>query len=44
MNYRTLLVSAVLASRPRRHRTADMVAVDDGIAVKESDVNTPPAA
>lgn len=41
MNYRALLVSAVLASGLAGIATADMVAVDNGIAVKESDVNTP---
>jgi hypothetical protein len=41
MNYRALLVSAVLASGPAGIATADMMAVDHGIAVKESDVNTP---
>jgi hypothetical protein len=41
MNYRALLVSAVLASGFAGIATADMVAVDHGIAVKESDVNTP---
>jgi hypothetical protein len=41
MNYRALLVSAVLASGLAGLATADMVAVDHGIAVKESDVNTP---
>ena len=41
MNYRALLVSAVLASGLAGIATADMVAVDTGIAVKESDVNTP---
>jgi hypothetical protein len=41
MNYRALLVSAVLASGLAGIATADMVAVDHGIAVKESDVNTP---
>jgi hypothetical protein len=41
MNYRALLVSAVLASGLAGIATADMVAVDNGIAVKQSDVNTP---
>jgi hypothetical protein len=41
MNYRALLVSAVLASGLAGIATADMVAVDHGIAVKDSDVNTP---
>jgi hypothetical protein len=41
MNYRALLVSAVVASGLAGIATADMVAVDKGIAVKESDVNTP---
>src|SRR5271154_1640601 len=41
MNYRALLVSAVLASGLAGIATADMVAVDNGIAVKESDVTTP---
>ena len=41
MNYRALLVSAVLASGLAGIAAADMVAVDHGIAVKESDVNTP---
>ena len=41
MNYRVLLVSAVLASGLAGVATADMVAVDKGIAVKESDINTP---
>jgi len=41
MNYRALLVSAVLVSGLAGIATADMVAVDNGIAVKESDVNTP---
>jgi hypothetical protein len=41
MNYRALLVSAVLASGFAGIATADMVAVDNGIAVKQSDVNTP---
>ena len=41
MNYRALLVSAVLVSSLAGIATADMVAVDHGIAVKESDVNTP---
>jgi hypothetical protein len=41
MNYRYLLVSAVLACGIAGFATADMVAVDNGIAVRESDVNTP---
>jgi hypothetical protein len=41
MNYRALLVSAVLASGLAGIATADMVAVDNGIAVKQSDVATP---
>ena len=41
MNYRALLVSAVLVSGLAGIATADMMAVDTGIAVKESDVNTP---
>ena len=41
MNYRALLVGTVLASGLAGIATADMVAVDHGIAVKESDVNTP---
>ncbi len=41
MNYRALLVSAVLASSLAGIATADMVAVDNGIAVKESDVTAP---
>src|ERR1700722_19956249 len=41
MNYRALLVSAALASGLAGIATADMMAVDNGIAVKESDVNTP---
>jgi hypothetical protein len=41
MNYRALLVSAVLASGLAGIATADMMAVDHGIAVKDSDVNTP---
>jgi hypothetical protein len=41
MNYRALLVGAVLATGVAGFATADMVAVDNGIAVKESDVNTP---
>jgi hypothetical protein len=41
MNYRALLVSAVLVSGLAGIATADMVSVDNGIAVKESDVNTP---
>src|SRR5579862_9473647 len=41
MSYRALLVSAVLASGLVGFATADMVAVPSGIAVKESDVNTP---
>jgi hypothetical protein len=41
MNYRALLVSAVLASGIAGFATADMVAVDNGIAVKETDVKTP---
>ncbi len=41
MNYRALLVSAVLASGLAGIAAADMVAVDNGIAVKESDANTP---
>jgi hypothetical protein len=41
MNYRALLVSAVLASGLAGIATADMVALGNGIAVKESDVNTP---
>jgi hypothetical protein len=41
MNYRVLLVSAVLASGLAGVATADMMAVDKGIAVKESDINTP---
>ena len=41
MKYRALLVSAVLASGLAGIATADMIAVDHGLAVKESDVNTP---
>jgi len=41
MNYRALLVSAVLAFGLAGIATADMMAVDKGIAVKDSDVNTP---
>src|SRR5580658_10475500 len=41
MNYRALLVSAVLASALAGIATADMVAVDNGSAVKQSDVATP---
>ena len=41
MSYRALLVSAVLASGLFGIAAADMVAIPDGIAVKESDVNTP---
>lgn len=41
MNYRALLVGTVLASGLAGIATADMVAVDHGIAVKESDVTAP---
>jgi hypothetical protein len=41
MNYRALLVGTVLAFGLAGIATADMMAVDHGIAVKESDVNTP---
>jgi hypothetical protein len=41
MSYRSLLVSAVLASGLVGFAAADMVAVPNGIAVKDSDVNTP---
>ena len=45
MDYRTLLVAA-RARRGRHCRAAqaDTIAVDNGIAVKESDVATPAAA
>ncbi len=44
MDYRTLLVAAALAAgflSPAESVRADIVAVDSGIAVKESDVPTP---
>jgi len=41
MKYRALLSSAILAAGLAGIASADMVAVDNGIAVKESDVNTP---
>jgi hypothetical protein len=41
MDYRALLVGTVLAAGLTGIAVADMVAVNSGIAVKESDVNTP---
>jgi len=41
MSYRALLASAVLASGLAGFAAADMMAIPNGIAVKESDVNTP---
>jgi len=44
MDYRTLLVAAALAAGAAglaQVSRADMIAVDNGIAVKESDVTTP---
>jgi hypothetical protein len=41
MSYRALLVGTVLTVGLAGFATADMVAADNGIAVKESDVNTP---
>jgi hypothetical protein len=41
MSYRALLVGTVLAAGLAGFAAADMVAVEGGVAVKESDVNTP---
>jgi len=41
MDYRTLLVAAALTVSLAPLARADMVAVDNGIAVKQSDVATP---
>jgi len=41
MSYRALLVGTVLAAGLAGFASADMVAVDNGIAVKESDVTAP---